>query len=179
MGKARDLLEGETAVIIALTKEKRSQRYIAQHLNRSKTAVQQCLARQKVKKGPQNRIRPLLVTPMTKRLLVRTALKEKWSAATLRSKLSLEVSVSTIQRYLQDAEFLVYRSLKTAPILSTEHKRKRLIWAREYVRIDASFWRRVYFTDEKRWCSGGPDGTPVYWSDKRIPAEIFSKRVRR
>ena len=115
---------------------------------------------------------------MTKRLFVGTALKEKWSAATLRSKLGLEVSVRTIQRYLQDAEFLEYRSLKTAPTLSAEHKRKILIWARESVRMDASFWRRVCFTDEKRWCLDGPDGTLSYWSDRRIPADIFSKRVR-
>lgn len=42
---------------------------------------------------------------------------------------------------------------------------------------DASYWRKVTFSDEKRWCLDGPDGWNSYWADIRLPREIFSKRV--
>ncbi len=63
------------------------------------------------------------------------------------------------------------------PHLTLSHREKRLAWAREIVVKDMSYWRKVTFTDEKRWCLDGPDGYSHYWADKRLPREVLSKRV--
>ena len=39
-------------------------------------------------------------------------------------------------------------------------------------------WKRVIFSDEKRFCLDGSDGQACFWGDKRLPLDIFSKRAR-
>ena len=50
-------------------------------------------------------------------------------------------------------------------------------FTREIVVKCASYWRKVTFTDDKRWCLHGPDGYNNYWADKRLEREVFSMRV--
>ena len=145
MGRKPDLSYAEEAVIVALTKENKSQRYITQYLSRCKTAVQQCFLRQKSTKSCKSRGRPVAVTKSSMRLLIRTASKEKWRAFELRNKLNLNVSVRTVQRYLSSSNYLVYRPMMKAPFLTDDHKRKRLQWAKEYVTVDARFWKKSLF----------------------------------
>ena len=37
--------------------------------------------------------------------------------------------------------------------------------------------KKVCFTDEKRWYLDGPDGNTMYWADRRLTRDVFSKRV--
>ena len=67
--------------------------------------------------------------------------------------------------------------MRPRPHLTPLHRTKRLSWGRKMIVKDANYWRKVTFTDEKRWSLDGPDGYNCYWADKLIPSETFSKRV--
>lgn len=65
--------------------------------------------------------------------------------------------------------------MKKKPVLTSEHKKRRLKWAEEKVCYNEE-WKRIIWSDEKRFCLDGPDGFSFYWHDLRKEKCIFSKR---
>jgi transposase len=62
-----------------------------------------------------------------------------------------------------------------APVLTEEHKSRRLEWARKYIHLGPK-WKNVIFSDEKKFNLDGPDGWHGYWHNLRKEKELFSKR---
>lgn len=52
----------------------------------------------------------------------------------------------------------------------------RVNWARQELSRNPKWWHRTVFSDEKRFCLDGPDGTTYYWADERMPKRTFMKR---
>ena len=177
MGSANGLSSEERAVIIAISNTNMSQRAIAAQEKRSETAIQHVLRSQNNEDRSKNVVRSAKVSSGLSHFIVRTVKKERAPASQVVKKLEIDVSVRTIQRILQKDEFTEYMSMKCCPHLASVHREKRLKWARELVVKCASYWRKVTFTDEKRWCLDGSDGYNNYWGGKRLENEVFSKRV--
>ena len=177
MGRGLRLSSEERAVILALKKDGLGQRAIAKRVNRSKTAIQHVLATDNTENrtttaGPKPKLSATL-----RRLIIRTVLKERLTASQVQKKMGLSVSIRTIQRILQQHSNLHYVKMQPSPHLTQSHRTKRLKWGREMIVKDAAYWRKVTFTDEKRWCLDGPDGFNYYWADNRLSRDVFSKRV--
>ena len=52
-----------------------------------------------------------------------------------------------------------------------KHKEKRVEYARHYQTTSAKEWRKVDFSDEKKFNLDGPDDFQKYWHTKNFPKE--------
>ncbi|RZB40908.1 HTH Tnp Tc3 2 domain containing protein [Asbolus verrucosus] len=68
----------------------------------------------------------------------------------------LETSTEAVRRHFTEHNLLP-RILATSPVVTLEHHKARLQFAREHVNIDD--WKRVLFTNDSRFC--------LYSSDRR------------
>lgn len=178
MGRGRALTEREIAQIDILYKKKYSQVEIAKSIKKSRTAVGNYLRQRSSTKEPSKAGRPEKLSPTAKRALVRHALKENLTARRLHEKSGVQVSIRTVQRVLFEDEKLHFGHLKKRSALTPDHIKARRKWAKEMDFLSNNKWKRMVFTDEKRFCLDGPDGQAHYWHDKRIPKKAFSSRQR-
>ncbi|GMG17177.1 unnamed protein product [Phytophthora fragariaefolia] len=65
---------------------------------------------------------------------------------------------------------------KPAPAIKPHHKVARAAFAAKFL-SKTRMWRRVIFSDKKKFNLDGPDGYQYYWHDVRTDTELCSKRV--
>ena len=65
---------------------------------------------------------------------------------------------------------------KKQPKLLNKHKIARLEFAKKHQTWCFKKWKRVVFSDEKKFNLDGPDGFQKFWFSKEIKQEYFSKR---
>ena len=55
-----------------------------------------------------------------------------------------------------------------------KHKEKPLKYARQYQTISAKEWRKVVFSDEKKYYLEGPNRFQKYWHAKCFPEDNYT-----
>ncbi len=103
MGHGWALSKEEKSIVLALREVKLSQREIAAQVSLSKTGVFDVMKWAKKEVMNNSAGRPSSLSPTTERMIVKTVLKERLSAAQVVMCLWLRVSIRTPQRVLQNA----------------------------------------------------------------------------
>ena len=60
--------------------------------------------------------------------------------------------------------------------LTMKHKEKRLEYAHQYQTMSAKEWRKVVFSEEKKFNLNSPDDFQKYWHAKNFPEENYATR---
>ena len=68
-----------------------------------------------------------------------------------------QISAQTVRRRLWRFGIVARRPARR-PILTFQHRQRRLLWARQHLRLPLRQWNRVLFTDESRFVLNRADG---------------------
>jgi len=143
------------ARIIALSKNGQSQRSISKELKIKRVTVQAIIRKSKstdILKDLPKKGRPSIIDDGTKRLLTRLVLRGEVTSATELAQVALrhhqvDISASTARRLLHEQGLSVRHTIKK-PLLTVDHKRKRLEYALAHRDWTVNHWKRIIFSDE-------------------------------
>lgn len=176
MGHGKRLTEAEKAKISTLKDYlSMSNRKIAKEVNRSEKVIRNYLENRENYGKNKHTGRPSTISAAQKRLLIRSAANSFKSAGQLKEENNLFVGVRRIQKILTGSKILKYRKMKRKPMLSPANIEGRKTFALNHIHWTEE-WKKIIFSDEKKFNLDGPDGFAHYWHDLRTDEKIFSKR---
>ena len=162
MGRGTKLTSELIPVVKALHAEKKTVKKIAAVIKKSTAAVQNVIHRMNNGKRCKKLGRPSKITEQFRRAVFRSvsrAPNERITASKLVKVYRPAVGVRRVQQLMQEADYLPWVRMKTAPRLTQDHKEARIKWAKEQLHRSPARWLRTIFSDEKRFCLDGPDAT--------------------
>ena len=149
---------------------------IAEQLNRSRPAISSYLRNPQPQREVKRPGRPKVTSERDDRQILTMAVRDKKSCNEIRNELDLMISVSTIYRRLKKSTNIKFGVHQAKPILSAQHKIKRLSFAAEMISAPPDKWDKIIFSDVKKWNLDGPDGFRSFWYDLRQEKQMFSRR---
>lgn len=163
-------------LIIRDRKNGESYRVISKKYEVSKSAVEKLwkkLLNHNQVDNLKGRGRKRCTTPREDSMITRMALRNPTvSRQEIKEELKLNISKDTITRRLKERN-LRSRAQRKKPLLSAINKRKRLNFAKKYLKKPLSFWKKVAWSDESKFELYGNRKRKRVW---RQPKKAFEQR---
>ena len=175
MGKDNPLTDFERGQIEAHLQNGTSCRKIAKLLGRSLTSVLNSVNRGTENPAGKSTGRKRKLTVRDDRHIAHEASNKATSANKIKRSLHLDVSKQTILRSIHANTSLVHEKYKERPAISLKNVQERRDFAIHHVQWSDE-WKRVIFSDEKKFNLDGPDGWNYYWHDLRKDHITYAKR---
>lgn len=97
------------------------------------------------------------------------------SSTEIAVEMQLPMKPRRVRQILRRNENLKWLKIIAKPKLKPQHKIDRLNFAQQRMSWSAE-WRKIIFSDEKKFNLDGPDGLQYYWHDLRAePSTCFSR----
>lgn len=170
------LNDHEKGLILAYAKGGMNDSMIARELGRARGTVHRFINGRNDENSIIWKARNRKLSNRNKRRILREAARTKKSAREIKESLGVNVTVRRVQQILSSSPYLEYKKANVVPYMMSRHKEARLSWSKEKLNWGAVNWRKIIFTDEKKFNLDGPDGLACYWHDLRQEPEVFSKR---
>lgn len=176
MRVSRDLRE----LIVRDHNQGLSLRKIAKKFNKSHSTVQYVLKRYRDLESLEDRRktgRPRKLESHHRRCIIAQINENPQTSATslasgIHRDYGIKVHPETVRNVLRTAGFRG-RTARRKPFISKVNKKKRLLFAKEFVNKPESFWKNVIFSDESKFNLFGADGRSKVW---RKPKEAFKTK---
>lgn len=175
MSRGKPLNDIEKGRILAYKEIGMSNRRIAEKLGRSSGLIDNFVKNPKNYGKKKSSGRPKIIAEREKRLILKTASNSVQSSREIMKELNVQASLRTVQRVLSSSDHLKYQKIQIKPPLTEAHKAARLGFCNKYLTW-TNDWRKVIFSDEKKFNLDGPDSWKYYWHDLRKEEKVLSKR---
>ena len=126
MPKGTVLTKSEKIKILFLHKQNFSNRSIAKQIGRSPKVINNYLKNPRMYNKKKRKGRPPIANNRIKRLIIKKASTQKLSCNEISKELPIKLSISTINRVLNNCKHFKYLKKKTSPALTIVHKANRL-----------------------------------------------------
>lgn len=175
MAKSTFLSDFEKGKIEAFHQDGKSLRQIAERIQRSKTAVHNFLKASKSRITKKKKKSKKIISRELKSKILQKIRQGPTTISTIKRELDIPASKTTIWRTIHNISTVRCRKIMSKPLLTDKHKEARLEFARLHMTWDNE-WKRVIFSDEKKFNLDGPDGWRYYWHDLRDEPTILARR---
>lgn len=173
MGRKGTSSSSEIVKIDAYHSEKYSYREIARKIGRSHNVVMNYIKNRESYNKNFKGGSCTSLTQQDKRKILRMASNLAHSTSKIKHIAGVSASKSTVRGVILSSEHLQLRKLKKKPPLNAIRQQQRLQFAKEHMTWDVQKqlsdknWRKVIFSDEKKFNLDGPDGYNCYFHDMR------------
>jgi transposase len=164
--------EAKRAQIIALKKAGLSNKKISEQVGIHKSNVGRIWNRFKTAPtihDAKRTGRPSILSARDKRHVVRILKKKEAKTGTeivkkFNQKSPVKLSKNIVYRTLKEAGY-VSRLKKKKPLLTKDHRKRRLEWAKEFQNFTIEHWKFVVWSDETKFNLVSSDGKEYYWTN--------------